>query len=36
MTERGEKECPIDGVGFQNHIDINFDEENFESIRENI
>lgn len=35
MTERG-KECPIDGVGFQNHIDINYDEANFESIRENI
>lgn len=28
--------CPIDGVGFQNHIDINYDSSNYESIRENI
>jgi len=35
MTERG-KECPIDGVGFQDHIDINYDSENFKSISQNI
>ena len=36
MKERGEEECPIDGVGFQNHIDINFEVANFEGIRQNI
>jgi len=36
MKQRGENECPIDGVGFQNHININYDEANYESIRENI
>lgn len=33
LTARG---CPIDGVGFQSHIDINYDDENYDSIRQNI
>lgn len=30
------KGCPIDGVGFQSHIDINYDDEHYASIRKNI
>lgn len=31
-----ENDCGIDGVGFQNHIDISFTDENIEAIRSNI
>jgi endo-1,4-beta-xylanase len=30
LTEAG---CPIDGVGFQSHIAIDYDDEHYESIR---
>lgn len=33
LKQRG---CPIDGVGFQSHIDINYDDEHYDSIRKNI
>merc|ERR1712054_686390 len=33
MTERG---CPIHGIGFQNHLDIEYSDENFDAIRANI
>lgn len=33
LKQRG---CPIDGVGFQTHIDIEYADENYESIRQNI
>lgn len=31
-----DRNCGIDGVGFQSHVDINYDDANYESIRENI
>lgn len=33
LKDRG---CPIDGVGFQSHVDITYTGENFVSIRQNI
>ena len=36
MKERGEDECPIDGVGFQNHIGMDFDDANITSVKQNV
>lgn len=33
LTESG---CPIDGVGFQSHIDIGYDDEHYAAVRKNI
>jgi endo-1,4-beta-xylanase len=33
LTEAG---CPVDGVGFQSHIDIGYDDEHYAAIRKNI
>lgn len=35
MKERGD-ECPIDGVGFQNHMDITYSDENIQGIKQNV
>ena len=35
MKARG-SDCPIDGIGFQTHINLNFDDSMVKSVRENI
>lgn len=36
LKELKGKGCAIDGVGFQSHIDINYDDDHYDSIRKNI
>lgn len=33
LKQRG---CPIDGVGFQSHVDLTYDDANYKSIKQNI
>lgn len=33
LKQRG---CPIDGVGFQSHVDLTYTDDNYQSIKQNI